>query len=704
MRGDKANPVSRGKLCRKCSAAYNGVLLDPDARLARPLRRRGAKGQGRFEAISWEAAIGEITERLQAIVAESGGAAVLNTHYTGTFAMIGYHFPMRFFNRLGATEVDPDTVCNKAGHVALEYVYGTSLDGFDPRTAADSACILVWGANPSASAPHQHEYWLAEAACPVVVVDPLRTATAKQADLHLQLRPGTDAVLAFALLHVLCRDGLIDREFLAAHSVGFDELESEIARCEPDRATAVTGVPAGLVEQAAHLYGAGPSLLWIGQGLQRQPTGGNVVRSVAMLPAVTGSLGRPGGGFLYLNGIETRSLDSDYLLGSTLAAAPPAPISQMDLASALEEADRFRALFCWNINIAASNPEQRRLKAAMQRESLFTVVVDLFQTDTADLADIVLPASSFLEHDDLVVSYFHHSLGAQVKALEPPGEALPNSEIFRRLARAMGYEEPELFESDEDVLARLLSDAGIGITFEELARGGTLWPEPQPRLQFADGRYPTPSGRIEIASERAEADGFSRIPLAQADSAAERRSPTPLVAGLELDAQRQLRKRPRRQVPRRCPGGHAQPERCSRSGPSRRRRRPPALRNRRAARSRLDERRRAHLGGSRLQGPLAQARTERQQRQRLEPGAQVRHGRELGRARHRGDGGAGRRPSDGAGARRRVVIRRADGDGCGPPRAAVRPLPFDEARTSLVNKVEPGERSLWAANAALCSE
>ncbi|MFZ0172378.1 MAG: molybdopterin-dependent oxidoreductase [Acidimicrobiales bacterium] len=518
VRGDKADPVSRGKLCRKCSAAYNGVLLDPDARLARPLRRRGAKGQGRFEAISWEAAIGEITERLQAIVAESGGAAVLNTHYTGTFAMIGYHFPMRFFNRLGATEVDPDTVCNKAGHVALEYVYGTSLDGFDPRTAADSACILVWGANPSASAPHQHEYWLAEAACPVVVVDPLRTATAKQADLHLQLRPGTDAVLAFALLHVLCRDGLIDREFLAAHSVGFDELESEIARCEPDRATAVTGVPAGLVEQAAHLYGAGPSLLWIGQGLQRQPTGGNVVRSVAMLPAVTGSLGRPGGGFLYLNGIETRSLDSDYLLGSTLAAAPPAPISQMDLASALEEADRFRALFCWNINIAASNPEQRRLKAAMQRESLFTVVVDLFQTDTADLADIVLPASSFLEHDDLVVSYFHHSLGAQVKALEPPGEALPNSEIFRRLARAMGYEEPELFESDEDVLARLLSDAGIGITFEELARGGTLWPEPQPRLQFADGRYPTPSGRIEIASERAEADGFSRTPLAQADA------------------------------------------------------------------------------------------------------------------------------------------------------------------------------------------
>jgi len=517
IRGDKADPVSRGKLCRKCSAAYNGVLQDPNARLSRPIRRCGPKGAGRFEAISWQEATGEIAARLQSIVAESGGDAVLNAHYTGTFAMIGYHFPMRFFNRLGATEVDPDTVCNKAGHAALEYVYGTSLDGFDPRTASDSACILVWGANPSASAPHQHEHWLAEAACPVVVVDPLRTATAKQADLHLQLRPGTDAVLAFALLHVLWRDGLIDQEFLAEHTVGFEELEPEIARCDPDRAEKTTGVPKRLVEQAAHLYGAGPSLLWVGQGLQRQPTGGNVVRSVAMLPAVTGSLGKKGGGFLYLNGIETRGLDSDYLLGSRLAPAAPAPISQMDLASALEDRERFRALFCWNINIAASSPEQRRLKAAMRSESLFTVVVDLFQTDTADLADIVLPAASFLEHDDLVVSYFHQSLGAQVKALDPPGEALPNSEIFRRLARAMGYEEPELYESDEEVLARLLADAGVVLGFKAFAEGGTFWPQAQPRLQFPDGRYPTPSGRIEIASDRAEADGFSRIPLARAD-------------------------------------------------------------------------------------------------------------------------------------------------------------------------------------------
>ena len=216
VRGDPEHPVSRGKLCRKCSIGYNGAFLDPAARLTRPLRRAGAKGDGQLRArLLGRGARRTIAERLRHIEATAGAHTVLNAHYTGTFSLLAYFFPLRFFHRLGATEVDPDTICNKAGHVALEYVYGTSLVGFDPLTARDSACILVWGANPSASAPHAHDHWLPEAPARVIVVDPVRTPTAEAADLHLQPFPGSDAALAFALLHVIAREGLVDVDFVA---------------------------------------------------------------------------------------------------------------------------------------------------------------------------------------------------------------------------------------------------------------------------------------------------------------------------------------------------------------------------------------------------------------------------------------------------------------------------------------------------------
>jgi anaerobic selenocysteine-containing dehydrogenase len=512
VRGDRSHPVSRGRLCKKCATAYNGVVRDPAARLLTPLRRSGPKGSGSFEPISWEEATAEVAARLHPLEP----ATIINAHYTGTFALLGYHFPQRFFNRLGATEVDPDTICNKAGHVALDYLYGTSLDGFDPRTARDAACILVWGANPSTSAPHQHEHWLAEAPGEVVVVDPIRTPTARAADVHLAPFPGSDAALAFALMHVIRRDGLIDRNLIDAHTVGYAELEPVLDACTPRWGEEITGVPAGLIERAARSYGSGPSLLWIGQGFQRQPRGGNAVRSVALLPAISGNIGRRGSGLLYLNGAGNRLLDEDYLAGVELRPTDaPGAVSHMDLAGRLEDRDRTRALFCWNINIAASNPEQTRLHAALARDDLFTVVVELFATDTTDYADIVLPAASFLEADDIVASYFHLSLSAQVKATEPLGASLPNSEIFRRLAAAMGFSEPQLFESDADAIARLL--APTGVRFEELAARGTVWLDEEPVVQFADRRFPTPSGRIEIASDAAVADGLPRVPEPHAD-------------------------------------------------------------------------------------------------------------------------------------------------------------------------------------------
>jgi anaerobic selenocysteine-containing dehydrogenase len=517
VRGDPDHPVARGKLCRKCSIGYNGAFLDPAARLTRPLRRAGAKGDRRFEPVSWDEALGEIAERLRKVEAGAGAHTVLNAHYTGTFSLLAYFFPLRFFNRLGATEIDPDTICNKAGHVALEYVYGTSMDGFDPRTAREAACILVWGANPSASAPHAHDHWLPESPSAVVVVDPVRTPTAEAADLHLQPFPGSDAALAFALLHVLAREDLLDGDFLAAHTIGWDELEPALADCTPAWGEAVTGVPAGLIEEAARLYGPGPSLLWLGQGFQRQRYGGNAIRACSLLPAATGNLGRPGAGFLYLNGTDSRGIDEDYLAAPHLGPEAPAPISHMELVDCLEDPTRSQALFTWNINIAASNPQQQRLHEALRREDLLTIAVDLFSTDTTDLADYVLPAASFLEFDDLVASYFQLTLSAQVKATEPLGEALPNMEIFRRLARAMGYDEAELYESDTDVIATLLSRSGVGEDFASLAARGTVPIAAEPVVQFADLHFPTPSGKVEIASGSAEEDGLPRLPRPLAD-------------------------------------------------------------------------------------------------------------------------------------------------------------------------------------------
>ena len=518
VRGDPAHPVARGWLCPKCAAGYNGAWRDPGRRLLTPLRRRGPKGTGAFEPTTWDRALEEIAARLRTAVATRGAASVLNTHYTGTFSLLAYFFPMRFFNRLGATEVDPDTICNKAGHVALEYVYGTSLEGFDPRTVRDAACIVVWGANPSVSAPHAHTHWLADAPGQVIVIDPVRTATAEAADLHLQPFPGSDAALAFALMHVIWREGLVDRDFVAAHTIGYGELEAELPARTPEWGEAVTGVPADRIVQAARLYGRGPSLLWLGQALQRQRTGGNVVRACATLPAITGNLGKPGAGFLYLNGNASRGIDEPYLMGSHLAVDRPEPISHMELADRLEDPVRSQALVCWNMNIAASAPQQARLHRALARDDLFTVVIDLFATDTTDFADVVLPAASFLEFDDLVASYFNLTIAAQVTAMAPLGESLPNQEIFRRLARRMAFGEPELYESDAEIIARILRETGVGEDFGSLASKGTVAFGREPTIQFAELDFPTPSRRIEIASPRAEADGLPRVPLPLADA------------------------------------------------------------------------------------------------------------------------------------------------------------------------------------------
>ncbi len=515
--GDAAHAVARGALCAKCALAYNGAWLDPALRLSRPLRRVGRKGEGRFEPASWDDALGAIAAGLNAIRAEAP-ARILQTHYTGTVAMLSGWYGLRLFNAIGATEVDPDSVCNKAGHLALGWTLGDSLAGFDPRDSARAACILVWGANPSTSAPHTDRYWLAETPARVIAVDPIRHDTATRAHLHLQPRPGTDAALAFGLMHVARRDGLLDHAFIAAHVLGWDAIEPDVAAMTPDRAEALTGVPAALVEEAARLYAPGPSLLWLGQGVQRSPRGGNAFRALAALAACTGNLGAPGRGLCYMNGPAVRGVDLGVLTCPELAPPGGAPsISHLDLAEALEDPARSGALLCWNNNVAASSPRQGRLRRALEREDLLHVCMDLFMTDTAAYADWVLPAASFLEFDDLVLPYFQHTVSAQVKAAEPPGEALPNQEIFRRLARAMGLDDPRLHAPDRPLLNAMVAATGAAPDFAALAAAGTLDACSEPHVPFAGGAFPTPSGRVEIASAQAAAAGLPLVPVPHAD-------------------------------------------------------------------------------------------------------------------------------------------------------------------------------------------
>jgi len=518
--GAPGPPVSRGGLCSKCAIAYNGVWLDSDTRLLHPMRRSGPKGSRRFERISWEEALAEIAGNLTRISSEYRADAILHTHYTGTCSWIANSFPNRFFSRLGATEATPDTICNNAGHLALEYVFGASDQGFDPRTAKDARCIVLWGANPSHSAPHAHKYWLKENSARVVVIDPVRHDTATEADLHLQLFPGTDAALAFGFLHIARRENLLDHDYILRSVLGYEEVEADIEAATPEWTSEKTGVGVGLIEEAARLYAVGPSLLWLGQGLQRQPSGGNIFRACSMLPALTGNIGKPGSGFYYLN-------DGGEIIASQGAppkwnereegGAPTPSISQMDVPDALNEPDRFKAYMVWNCNPAASNPAQARIRAGLAREDLFTVVIDCFQTDTADYADIVLPAASFLEFDDLAGSYFHLLVGAQVKCAEPMGESLPNQEIFRRLSRAMGFEESFLYHEDAAMLESMLGGLGLGLSFDELKKKGWTWGSDEPLLLWSEGTFPTPSGKIEIASARAEADGHPRKPQPTAD-------------------------------------------------------------------------------------------------------------------------------------------------------------------------------------------
>jgi len=501
--GDPAHHRSRGALCGKCALAYNGAWRDQELRLNEPLKRIGPKGENKFEVISWEQALNEIAIKLKEIKKDSKEKTILHTHYTGTCSLIAGNFPVRFFNKLGATEIDPDTVCNKAGHEALKHIFGNSFYGFDPKGIKNTDCLIIWGANPSATAPHINQHWLKELPehAKLIVVDPIKHETAKNADIHLQLRPGTDAVLAFAILHILIRDEMFNQSFIDTHVLGWGEIRKDIENSTPEWAEEVTGVKAELIEMAAKYYGKNNSMLWLGQGVQRQMRAGNVFRAISLLPIATGNLGRTGTGILYMNSFMARGVDMDWVNATNLRENTTTAISHMDLVEVLNDPSRSSALITWNNNIAASSPQQKQLKEALKREDLLLVAVDIFNTDTTKFADYILPASSFLEFDDVVVSYFDYTVSAQVKAMDPIGNSLPNQEIFRKLADAMGYQDEELHESDKMLIWNLLNQLNCKSSFAELSEVGTIDWKQEEYIPFSDGVFPTASGKIEVTSE-----------------------------------------------------------------------------------------------------------------------------------------------------------------------------------------------------------
>ena len=518
LQGNREHPYTRGALCVKVNHFLEHTRL-PD-RLRFPQRRTGRKGEGRFARISWDEALGEIAARWRAIIERDGPQAVWPYYGTGTLGMIQglAGAGRRLWNVLGTSQHHL-SICMAAGGFATGYTLGDNRIGMDPEGFAEARLVILWGANPLVT--HHHIWKFIEAArrrgAHVVVIDPIRTRTADQADEHVAPRPGTDAALALGLLHVVVARGAEDRDFIEAHTLGWGAFRERILEYPPARVAEITGLPVGRIEELGErLATARPTAIRIGPGMQRHAGGGMAVRTITCIPGVTGDWRHPGGGVAY----DTRS----FFKGNWAALwrddlRPPGTrvLAMTRLGEALLELrdPPVRALLVYGSNPAASVPDQNKARRGLAREDLFTVVIDHFQTDTADFADILLPATMQTEHADLHNSYGHAYLAWNAPAVAPPGACLSNTEIFRRLARALGVTEPCVYDSDE-ALARAVLDSDElrlgGITLEALAERGWLrLGEPQPWAPLANG-FPSPSGRLEFYSSRAAETGLDPLP------------------------------------------------------------------------------------------------------------------------------------------------------------------------------------------------
>ncbi|MBK6427285.1 MAG: molybdopterin oxidoreductase family protein [Blastocatellia bacterium] len=507
VKGDPGHPFTQGFLCTKVSR-YHERTNSPD-RLLYPMRRVGAKGEGRFERISWDAALDEIAARFREIADSADGPeSILPYSYAGTMGLVqAESMDRRFFHRLGASLL-ARTICATAGATAWTHTIGATI-GTDAEQFHKARFILLWGTNTLTSNVHLWPQILQarKSGAEVVVIDPYRNRTAAQADRWLAIRPGTDAALALGLAHIAFRDGYADRDYLEKYTLGADAYEARCAEYPPERVADITGLPVADIEWLGERYGTvRPTAIRTNYGLQRHRGGGNAVRAIAALPAVTGAWRDVGGGAL-LSASGRFPLNRTALERPDLMTGTPRTINMTRLGEALESAEPpVRALVVYNSNPAAIAPDQGAVLRGLGRDDLFTVVIEHFQTDTADYADILLPATTQLEHFDIVKPYGHYALMCNNPAIEPMGESKPNSEVFRLLAARMGFTESCFSDTDEEIAAQAIeTDHPVfeGITLERLKRDG--WARlnlPEQYAPFAEGGFPTASGKCEFHSER----------------------------------------------------------------------------------------------------------------------------------------------------------------------------------------------------------
>ncbi|VVE35570.1 molybdopterin oxidoreductase [Pandoraea pneumonica] len=521
VQGDPDHPTTKGVLCTKVSR-YTERTYHPD-RLLHPLKRVGPKGAGQFVQVSWDEALDEIAARLKGIAAREP-EAILPYSYAGTMGFVqGETMAARFFNKLGASELDR-TICASAGAAGLRYTYGAGV-GMHVEHFVDSKLILIWGSNPITSSVH---FWaIAQEAkrrgAKLIAIDPYRSLTAEKCHQHIALLPGTDAALALGMMHVLIAEDLVDHEYIARHTVGYAQLKARAQRYTPARVAEICGISEDTVVTLAREYAsAKPAAIRLNYGMQRAKGGGQATRAVACLPALIGAWRDPAGGLL----MSTSGFAPVDALAQARPDLRPVPdkVPRLVNMSAIGDAlchpgdasfgPKIEALVVYNSNPVAVAPESSKVASGFGREDLFTVVLEHFQTDTADYADFVLPATTQLEHLDIHKAYGHTYLLANNPAIAPLGETKPNSEIFRLLAQRMGWQDPCFSDTDDQLAEQSIrwSDSRMaGADWETLKRDGWVRYD-LPEAPFANGGFYTPSGKCEFYSERMQQEGFDPLP------------------------------------------------------------------------------------------------------------------------------------------------------------------------------------------------